>query len=89
MNLDSANGWPQRGSKIAGLSAWAREKNLRRVVAYRPFVGPWLDEGLVAERALAAAGVTVTWRRRAWDAELFPHAGRGYFPFWERVKAGI
>jgi len=73
----------------AGLATWAREKNLRRVVAYRPFVGPWLDEGLVAERALAAAGVTVTWRRRAWDAELFPHAGRGYFPFWERVKAGI
>ena len=69
------------------LVAWAREKNLRRVVTYRPFVGPWLDEALAAERALAAVGVAVTWRRRAWDTELFPHAGRGYFPFWEKVKA--
>ena len=72
----------------AELVAWAREKSLRRVVAYRPFVGPCLDEALAAERALAAVGVEVTWRRRAWDAELFPHAGRGYFPFWEKVKAG-
>jgi deoxyribodipyrimidine photo-lyase len=71
----------------AELVGWARAKNLRRVVAYRPFVGPWLDEALAAERALGAAGVAVTWRRRAWDTELFPHAGRGYFPFWERVKA--
>jgi deoxyribodipyrimidine photo-lyase len=85
------------GAEIAGgavddlavhLAAWAREKNLRRVVAYRPFIGPWHDEALAVERALVAAGVTVTWRRRAWDAELFPHAGRGYFPFWEKVKAG-
>ena len=68
------------------LVAWAQEKKLRRVVAYRPFVGPWLDEGLAVAQALAAAGVALTWRRRAWDAELFPHAGRGYFPFWEKVK---
>ncbi|MBC7369314.1 MAG: hypothetical protein H7343_21310 [Undibacterium sp.] len=71
----------------AELVAWAREKNLRRVVAYRPFVGPWLDEAPAVERALGAAGVAVIWRRRAWDAELFPHAGHGYFPFWEKVKA--
>ena len=67
--------------------AWARANQLRRVVAYRPFVGPWLDEALAIERALGAADVAVVWRRRAWDAELFPAAGRGYFPFWEKVKA--
>ena len=71
----------------AELVGWARGQNLQRVVAYRPFVGPWLDEAHAAERALGSAGIAVTWRRRAWDAELFPHAGRGYFPFWERVKA--
>jgi len=71
----------------SGLVEWAKTQGLRRVVAYRPCIGPWLDEGLAAERALSAAGIALTWRRRAWDTELFPHAGRGYFPFWERVKA--
>jgi deoxyribodipyrimidine photo-lyase len=71
----------------AELVEWAQTQGLRRVVAYRPCIGPWLDEGLAAERALGAAGIALTWRRRAWDTELFPHAGRGYFPFWERVKA--
>jgi deoxyribodipyrimidine photo-lyase len=70
----------------AELVGWARDKNLRRVVAYRPFIGPWLSEGMSLERALGAAGVAVTWRRRGWDTELFPHSARGYFPFWERVK---
>ena len=69
--------------------AWARSNALRRVVAYRPFVGPWLDEGLAIERALAGAGIALTWRRRRWDSELFPHAGRGYFPFWEKVKQRV
>jgi len=71
------------------LLTWAREQNLRHVEAYRPFVGPWLEEGLAIERELRAAGITLTWRRRAWDSELFPYAGSGYFPFWERVKRGI
>lgn len=70
----------------AELLAWAQRQNLSRVEAYRPFIGPWLDEGLAIERALGAAGIRMTWRRRAWDSELFPFAGRGYFPFWEQVK---
>jgi len=68
------------------LVAWARQNQLQAVVAYRPFVGPWLPEALAVEQALAAAGIDIIWRRRAWDAELFPHAIRGYFPFWERIK---
>ena len=71
------------------LVAWAQQQNLKRVEAYRPFVGPWLDEGLAIEHELSAAGIAMTWRRRAWDSELFPFAGRGYFPFWEQVKRGI
>jgi deoxyribodipyrimidine photo-lyase len=66
---------------------WARGHHLKRVVAYRPFVGPWLIEAQAVESALAQAGIAVTWRRRAWDAEHFPHATRGYFPFWERIKS--
>jgi deoxyribodipyrimidine photo-lyase len=71
----------------ATLFEWARKHQLTRVVAYRPFVGPWLIEAQAVESALAQAGIAVTWRRRAWDAEHFPHATRGYFPFWETVKA--
>jgi len=66
---------------------WARKHQLKRIVAYRPFVGPWLMEALAIESALAQAGIVITWRRRAWDTRLFPHATRGYFPFWEKVRS--
>jgi hypothetical protein len=69
------------------LVEWAKQNNLQAVVAYRPFVGPWLAGALALEAALAAAGIAVIWRRRAWDTRLFPHATRGYFPFWERIKS--
>ena len=67
---------------------WAKKHNLKRVVAYRPFVGPWLAEAQAIDSALVQAGIAITWRRRLWDARLFPYATRGYFPFWEQIKAG-
>ncbi|GBL27108.1 deoxyribodipyrimidine photo-lyase [Verrucomicrobiota bacterium] len=69
------------------LVAWARAHHLQAVVAYRPFVGPWLAEALALETDLATAGIRIIWRRRAWDTEHFPHATRGYFPFWEKIKS--
>ena len=69
------------------LVEWAKQNRLQAVVAYRPFIGPWLIEALALESALASVGIRVIWRRRAWDAEHFPHATRGYFPFWERIKS--
>ena len=71
----------------ATLVEWARKRQLRGIVAYRPFVGPWLIEAQSIESALAQAGIAIIWRRRAWDTRLIPHASRGYFPFWEKVKA--
>jgi hypothetical protein len=71
----------------ATLVEWAQKHQLKRVVAFRPFVGPWLAEALAIEEALAQAGIAITWRRRAWDTRLFPHATRGYFPFWERIRS--
>jgi len=71
----------------ASLVDWARAHQLKRVLAYRPFVGPWLVEAQAVESALAQAGIALTWRRRAWDTRLFPHASRGYFPFWEKVRS--
>ncbi|MGI9109096.1 MAG: FAD-binding domain-containing protein [Opitutales bacterium] len=77
--------------EIADLAAllveWAKANRLQAVVAYRPFVGPWLAEAYALEAALSAAGIPLIWRRRVWDAEHFPHATRGYFPFWERIKS--
>ncbi len=72
---------------VAAIVEWARKHQLDRVVAYRPFVGPWRAEALAVEAALAEAGLAITWRRRTWDSRLFPHATRGYFPFWERVRS--
>jgi deoxyribodipyrimidine photo-lyase len=71
----------------ASLVEWAKANRLQAIVAYRPFVGPWLAEALAIEAALSAAGIPLIWRRRNWDAEHFPHATRGYFPFWERIKS--
>ena len=69
------------------LVEWAKLNQLQAVVAYRPFIGPWLTEALALEAAMSAAGIPLIWRRRAWDSEHFPHATRGYFPFWERIKS--
>ncbi len=69
------------------VAEWARVAGLDTVIAYRPFVGPWLAKGLAVEAALARVGVRMEWRRRAWDATHFPHATRGYFPFWERIRS--
>jgi hypothetical protein len=77
----------ETGELTISLVEWAKQNQLQAVVAYRPFVGPWLAEALALEVALSAAGIAMIWRRRAWDAEHFPHATRGYFPFWERIKS--
>ena len=71
----------------ATLVAWARTNHLQAIVAYRPFIGPWLAEALALEAGLATAGIRIIWRRRTWDTEHFPHATRGYFPFWEKIKS--
>ena len=57
----------------AELMAWAQNHQLKRVVAYRPFVGPWLTESLAVEAALAAAGICLFWfsansRSGEWDS---------------------
>jgi deoxyribodipyrimidine photo-lyase len=78
----------ESSDELAGtIVAWAEKHQLKRIVAYRPFVGPWLIEAQSIESALSQAGIAIIWRRRAWDTRLFPHATRGYFPFWEWIKS--
>ena len=69
--------------------SWARNHDLRTVVAMRPAVGPWLEAGLAVEAALARVGVGMIWRRRPWDDALYPHARRGFFPFWNAAARYI
>jgi len=71
------------------LIAWTQKNHLQAIVAYRPFIGPWLADALALETGLAAVGIPVIWRRRAWDQEHFPHATRGYFPFWEKIGSEL
>ena len=77
----------EASSLATSVVEWAKQSQLQAVVAYRPFIGPWLTEALAVEAAMASAGIAMIWRRRDWDTEHFPHATRGYFPFWERIKS--
>jgi deoxyribodipyrimidine photo-lyase len=79
----------ERGAKetlAAALVEWARRERLDAVLVHEPMQGPWRAEALAAERALAAAGVSLLWIRRKWDDRLWPLATRVFFPFWEAVK---
>lgn len=68
------------------VTEWAIQHQLKQVVAYYPFVGPWRAAATAIEQALAVQGITMVWRRRAWDVDLFPHATRGFFPFWQKIS---
>ncbi|MCY7405529.1 MAG: DNA photolyase [Cryobacterium sp.] len=56
-------------------------------------VTPYAPVGAVRDRLdrlaidLAAEGVTLTRVLRSWDAQAWPHATRGFFPFREKIPA--
>lgn len=78
---------PEGEDLAAALAEWARAERLEVVVAYEPTVGPWRDEARKVETALKEVNVSINWIRRDWDQRWWPLARRGYFPFWEAVKA--
>ncbi len=71
------------------LEKWARENELKTVVALKPFVGPSGDALPELEKLLADAGIEFHWLRRAEDARVLGAAERGYFKFWSATKAEI
>ncbi len=73
----------------AQLEKWARENDLKTVVALKPFVGPSGDALPALEKSLSAAGIGFHWLRRAEDARVLGAAERGYFKFWSATKAEI
>ncbi len=58
------------------------------VTAYTP-VGPTASALAAARPLIEAAGLDLVMVRRRWDEVLWPHAGRGFFPFRERSEAGL
>ena len=54
------------------------------VTAFAP-VGPMADWLAALAPALAAAGMPLVQRRRAWDERFWPHATKGYFALRERI----
>jgi deoxyribodipyrimidine photo-lyase len=71
------------------LADWAESKNLTEVLAYAPFVGPLGDEMGAIREALMARKITLSLFRRPWDADLFPAAKSGFFPFWATVESRL
>ncbi len=70
----------------AGLSTWATTQALDEVVAFVPTIGPEADLVPRIRQLLAAAGISLILVRRTSDAFAFTLAGKGFFPFWEKMS---
>ncbi len=63
----------------------ARAAGVRQIVtAYAP-VGPVADRLALLTDQLAAEGIALHQLRREWDAQFWPHAKKGFFPFKKRI----
>lgn len=71
----------------AGLIAAAQAHGVRQIVTPYAPVGPVADALAQIAPVLADEGVTLAQSRRAWDAQFWSHATKGFFPFKERVPA--
>ncbi len=71
------------------LTNWALERGLNHVVAMAPTVGPVAQVVKQLRTRLAQQNITLHLIRRPWDAEMFPLARSGFFPFWEKTRARL
>lgn len=71
----------------AQLIAAAQAHGVRQIVTPYAPVGPVADSLVRIAPVLADEGVTLAQSRRAWDAQFWPYATKGFFPFKERVLA--
>ncbi len=69
------------------LIAIAHAAGVRQIVTACAPVGPVADALALLERSLAREGIVLAQVRRAWDAQFWPHAKKGFFPFKERIPA--
>jgi len=73
----------------ATVTAWAKDHGLVHVVAMLPTVGPLRDKVAELESHLDYAGIQIHWFRRKEDQEIWPHAQKGFFPFWKSVRQSL
>lgn len=67
--------------------AWARENDLRAVLAMRPFVGPLSDRIGSLREKLSAAGIDLILVRRPEEVPVLNRATAGFFGFWKKTAA--
>jgi hypothetical protein len=68
------------------LMNWAVQRGLNHVLAMAPTVGPVAPVVNQLRPMLAPENITLHLIRRPWDAEIFPLAQSGFFPFWEKTR---
>jgi hypothetical protein len=73
-------------STAAALQTWAEREKLDSIVAMSPQVGPVADALPAIHRGL---NVPLHLVRRPWDAQMFPAAKSGFFPFWEKTSRSL
>jgi deoxyribodipyrimidine photo-lyase len=69
-----------------GIKAWVEGEKLDAVIAMAPNIGPVADALPSIRRALDSMNVPLHLVRRPWDAQMFPAAKSGFFPFWEKTS---
>ena len=75
---------------------WISDHQLETIVCPQPYIGDWNDEWAEIEASIASSGSKLRLFRRWWEADLFPHAQKGFFPFkkrlpaiWERIQSPL
>ncbi len=75
---------------------WISNHQLDTIACHQPYIGDWNDEWNEIEASIASSGSKLRLFRRWWEADLFPHAQKGFFPFkkrlpavWERIQSPL
>ena len=71
------------------LIAWAQEHDLTAIIMPYAPVGPVRDRLDAIAPALTAAGIALVPVRRVWDSAAWPHAGKGFFAFKDKIPGLI
>jgi deoxyribodipyrimidine photo-lyase len=69
------------------LIAWAEQHEFEAIITPYAPVGPVRDRLDAIAPALAAAGIVLVPVRRAWDSAAWPHAGKGFFAFKDKIPS--
>jgi deoxyribodipyrimidine photo-lyase len=83
------SGGPSLPRDATAVLAWVRAHGAKQVVTPYAPVGPAREALDSLEPALTAADIRLARPRRAWDADLWPLATKGFFPFWQQAADRI